>query len=128
MQEIFTGVSWAGVFTGAIVAFLFGWLWYSDRMFGAKWREGSGIEGDGNGDMRYGPMVTILIGLFLMSWFVGVTAVGSALLTVILATLAFTVLAYAGGMFAQRSAYARNVDAGFWILSLVIMIVAQAIF
>ena len=39
-------------------------------------------------------------------------AVANALATVIPGTIAFTVLMYAGGMFTDKSAYARNVDAG----------------
>ena len=51
-----------------------------------------------------------------------------ALLTVILATVAFTVLGYSGGLFSQKSGYARNVDAGYWIIYLVVMILCQGIF
>jgi len=54
--------------------------------------------------------------------------VSNALLTVILATVAFTVLAYSGGMFTRKSAYARNVDAGYWTVCLVVMVVCQGIF
>ena len=70
----------------------------------------------------------LIVGLFLMSWFVGVTAASNLLLTVILATLAFVVLAQSGAMFRGQSTYARRVDAGHWIASLVIMIIANAVF
>ena len=69
-----------------------------------------------------------IIGLFLMSWFVGVTAANNMLFTVILATVAFTVLAYSGGMFTQKSSSARLIEGGYWIVALVIMIVAQGVF
>lgn len=128
MQEIFAGVSWAGVISGAVVSFLVAWAWYSPKAFGAKWAEGSGVNIGEARDMPVGPLIVQFIGLFLMSWFVGVTAVNNALLTVILATVAFCVMYYANGMFGQRSAYARGVDVGYWIVSLVIMIIAQAIF
>jgi len=78
--------------------------------------------------MPVAAMLAQVIGLFLMSWFVGVTAVSGALATVILATLAFTALAGAGAMFSGKNAYARHVDAGFWLVALVIMIAANAIF
>ena len=128
MDELTTDVSWLAVVVGAIVSFLAGWLWYSPKLFGTKWAEGTGVEMGTADEMPVGALGFLLVGLFLMSWFVGVTAVSNALLTVILATLAFTVLAYSGGMFAKKSGYARNVDAGYWILSLVIMIVCQGIF
>ncbi len=80
------------------------------------------------GEMPVAAMVTQIIGLLAMSWFVGVTAVSNSLLTVILATVAFTILAYSGGLFTRKSAYARNVDAGYWIVCLVVMIICQGIF
>jgi hypothetical protein len=128
MNELTTDVSWTGVIVGAVVSFLVGWLWFSPKLFGTKWAEGVGVELGTAGNMPVGAMVAQFIGLMLMSWFVGVTAVSNALLTVILATVAFIVLAYSGGMFAQKSGYARNVEAGYWIICLVIMIVFQGVF
>ena len=127
MSELTTGVSLIAVVVGAVVSFLVGWLWYSPRLFGPKWAEGVGVEMGSASDMPVAAMATQMIGLLLMSWFVGVTAASNALLTVILATLAFTVLAYSGGLFTKKTAYARNVDAGYWIVSLVIMILSQRI-
>ena len=62
--------------------------------------------------MPVGAMVSQIIGLLLMRWFVGVAASSYALLTVI--------LAYSGGLFSKKSGVARLVDAGYWILCLVI--------
>jgi hypothetical protein len=128
MGELTNGVSWAGVIVGAAASFLVGWLWYSAKLFGTKWAQGVGVELGGAASMPVAAMVSQAAGLFLMSWFVGVTAVSNALLTVILATVAFTVLAYSGGLFGRKSAYARNVDAGYWIVCLVVMVICQGIF
>lgn len=128
MNELTGGVSWVGVIAGAVVAFLVGWLWYSPKLFGTKWAEGVGVKMADASAMPVGAMISQVVGLLLMSWFVGVTAASNALLTVILATVAFAVLAYSGGMFAQKSAYARNVDAGYLVVSLVVMVVCQGIF
>lgn len=127
MGELTTGVSWLGVIVGAVVAFLVGGVWYS-KLFGKKWAEGVGVDFKSASRMPMGAMAVQAIGLLLMSWFVGVTAVSNALLTVILGTVAFTVLMYSGGLFTNKSTYARNVDAGYWIVSLVIMIACQGIF
>ena len=128
MTELTTNVSWIAVIAGAVVSFLAGWLWYSPMLFGPKWAKGLGIEMGTANDMPFGAMASQMIGLLLMSWFVAVTAANNLLLTVILATIAFTILAYSGGMFAKQNAYVRNVNAGYWIISLVIMILANAIF
>ncbi len=128
MAELTTGVSWLAVIVGTIVSFLIGWLWYSPKLFGPKWADGVGVKMGSANEMPVGAMVSQIVGLFLMSWFVGVAAVSNALSTVILATLAFVVLAYSGGMFSRKSTYARNVDAGYWVVSLVIMIICQGLF
>ena len=127
MSELTTGVSWLAVIIGALVSFLAGWLWYSPMLFGPKWAKGVGVEMGTASEMPFAAMAAQFIGLLLMSWFVGVTAATNALSTVILATLAFTVLTYSGGLFTRKSAYARNVDAGYWIIALVIMIVSQGL-
>jgi len=128
MEELIPGVSWLGVAAGAVVSFLVGWLWYSPKLFGVKWAQGSGVELASASSMPVAAMMTQLLGLFLLSWFVGVTAASNLLLTVVLGAAAFIVLGYSGALFSGKSRYARNVDAGYWIVSLVIMIVCQGIF
>ena len=127
MSELTNGVNWLAVITGAVAAFVMGWLWYSPKVFGTKWAEGLGVELGSASEMPVGAMVTNIIGLLLMSWFVGVTAANNALLTVILATVAFTLLGYSGGMFGKQTTYVRNVNAGYWLAALVVMIVCQAL-
>lgn len=127
MSEITTNVSWLAVIVGAVVSFLAGWLWYSPMLFGPKWAKGVGVEMGSANEMPFAAMATQIIGLLLMSWFVGVTAASNALYTVILATLAFTVLAYSGGLFTRKSTYARSVDAGYWVVALVIMVLSNGL-
>ena len=127
MGELIAGVSWLAVIVGAVVSFLLRWLWYSPKLFGTKWAEGVNVELSSADKMPMGALVSQFVGLLLMSWFVGVTAVTSALLTVILATVAFTVLAYSAGQFTKKSSYARNVDAAYWIVCLVLMIISQGV-
>lgn len=125
MHELTTDVNWYAVMAGAIVAFLVGWVWYSPKVFGQKWADGVGVS------LTKSPpadaMLSQIAGLLLMSWFVGVTAVSQALLTVILATLAAIVLAYSARAFAGHSLAARLIDAGFTAAALVVMILMQGI-
>ena len=113
---------------GAIASFLAGWFWYSEKGFGTGWAEGVGVDLGSADEMPMSAMVFQGLGLLLMSWFVSVTAASNMLMTVILATVAFAVLGMSGATFRGQSSYARNVDAGFWIVALVIMIIANAIF
>jgi hypothetical protein len=127
MGEITNGVIWLAVIAGAIISFLLGYFWYSPKLFGTKWAEGSHVKLNTTDAMPIGAMVSQGLGLLLMSWFVGVTANSNALFTVILATLAFTVLAFSGNSFSGKSNYARWVDAGYWIGCLAIMVLAQGL-
>jgi hypothetical protein len=128
MSEIITNVSWLAVVVGAVVAFLLGWLWYSPALFGKKWAAGNGIEMGSASSMPVVAMVAQIVGLFLMSWFVGVTAVESKLLTFILATLAFGVLNFSGSQFAKKPAVVGYIDFGYWLAAAVVMFICQAIF
>jgi high-affinity Fe2+/Pb2+ permease len=128
MGELMEGVNWLGVIAGTVVSFLAGWLWYSPKLFGTKWAEGSRVQLGNANEMPVGAMIAQVIGLFLMSWLVGVTMANNEVWTAILATLAFAILAYSGSMFSQKTAYARVVDFGYWIAALVIMVVCQALF
>lgn len=127
MGEITMGVNWLAVIAGAILSFVLGYFWYSPKMFGTKWAEGSGVSLNTADKMPVAAMITQGLGLLLMSWFVGVTANNNALLTVILATVAFTILGFSGNSFSGKSNYARWTDAGYWIGCLVIMIIIQGI-
>ncbi|MDE0590180.1 DUF1761 domain-containing protein [Halocynthiibacter sp. C4] len=128
MAELTTNVSWLAVIVGAVAAFLVGWLWYSPKLFGEKWAEGVGVSLGSADKMPAAAMISQALGLFLMSWFVAVTAASNLLLTVILATVAFTIMGYANAAFAGHSTYARNVNAGYWLVALVIMIICNGIF
>ncbi|SFR34700.1 Protein of unknown function [Yoonia tamlensis] len=127
MGELTTNVNFIAVIVGAILSFIAGWAWYSPMLFGTKWAEGSGVKLGTANDMPLAAMASQAIGLLLMSWFVGVTAAHEMLATVILATLGFAVLAYSGNTFSGKTAYARNVDAGYWIAALVVMIIVQGV-
>ncbi len=128
MEEITADISWLGVIVGAVVSFLVGWLWFSPRLFGKRWAEDMGVELGDASEMPMQAMGAQALGLLLMSWFVGVTAKSDALLTVILATLAFGVLAYAGTLFGRASSRAANINLGYWIVALVIMVICQGLF
>lgn len=128
MDEIVANVNWLAVIVGFVVSFLVGWAWYSPKLFGTKWAAGVGISLEEPSKMSMPAMVLQALGTFLLAWVVGVTAKNDALLTVILMAVTIIVLILAGGYFSRKSAYARNTEAGFVLVMVVIMIVCQGIF
>lgn len=127
MEMLTTNISWIAVLVGAVISFMAGWLWYSPILFGPKWAEGVGAEMGTASEMPVAAMVFQGIGLLLMSWFTGVMTAANLTAVAVLGTLAFVALAYSGGLFTKKSAYARFVDAGYWIVSLILMIIVQSI-
>lgn len=127
MGEITTNISWLAIIVGAVLAFIAGWLWYSPILFGKKWAEGSGVEMNSASSMPIGAMVTQAIGLFIVAWFVALMAAQNLLLTTILTVIGFTLLQWSGNSFSGKTTYAKLVDSGYWLVSIVIMIVVQGV-
>lgn len=128
MGEITMGVSWIGVIIGAVAAFLAGWLWYSPIMFGKSWAAGHGIQLGTAQTMPFGAMGTQALGLLVLSWLVGVMAVGNHLSTFILALVAFVLLQASGSLFTKKPGAVIGIEAGYWIVAAIIMFAAQAMF
>lgn len=126
MEEIVTGVNWLAVIVGFVLAFGLGWLWFSPKLFGKKWAEGNGLDPNGPDKMPMNAMITQAIGTFLLAWVVGVTAKNDAILTIILIAVTMAVLNSASSMFTNKGTYVRNVDAGFTVAMVVLMIIVHA--
>ncbi len=128
MEELTTGVSWTGVIVGAVAAFIWGWIWYAPRVFGNTWAKAHKVEIGTAASIPVRAMILQVIALFLVSWFVGVTAVSNALATAILALVGFTLFYDAGAHMAKVPSRGILVNVGYWVTSFVIMIIAQGIF
>lgn len=120
-------ISWIAVLVGTVLSFLTGWAWYSPMLFGPKWAEGSGVEMNSADKMPFDAMGAQLLGLLLMSVFVGSMISAGLLPLLILGAAAFAILAWSGNTFSGKSLYARNVDLGYWAIALVIMIIFHSV-
>ena len=125
MIELTQDINWIAVATGTVLAFVAGWVWYSPLLFGDRWADGLDINMANK--VPIVPMGLQVIGLFLLSWFVCVTAAGEALLTLILGALAFLLLGFSGETFAGHPPAVRLINAGYWVLALVVMILVNAV-
>ncbi len=96
-MEDFSRVNWLAVTVGTVVSFLVGWVWYSPKLFGKKWAEGSGVSLDSADKMPIFAMVTQLVALLLLALVIGITATIDALITAILAILAVAAFTASNG-------------------------------
>lgn len=113
---------------GTILAFLFGWLLYSPKLFGRGWAEGSGVALGQAAEMPVFAMAAQFIALALLAIVIGLTATVSALWTAIFAILAAMMFVVSSGAFLKKSTYALMVDGGYILGAGVIMIVVQGLF
>ena len=128
MSELTDGVNWLAVGVGTVLSFLLGWLWYSPKLFAKKWIEGINAKPNGSTTPPAPAMIMQLLGTFLLSWLVGITATHNALLTIILIVATIVALVIANGFFVSKSRYAITTEAGFIVAMAVVMIAVQAIF
>ena len=127
-MDAFADLNWIAVIAGTVVSFLVGWLWYSPKLFGVKWAEGSRVDLGSADSMPMMAMASQFLALLLLAMVVGITATTDALITAILAILAVAVFNLASGSFVRKTNYALGVDFGYVVVAGVIMIAAQAIF
>ena len=127
-MEDFSNVNWLAVIVGTIVSFLVGWLWYSPKLFGKKWAEGSGVSLDSPNKMPAFAMISQLAALFLLALVIGITATVDALTTAILAILAAATFNVSMGAFINNSGYALAVNFFYIVVAGIVMIICQGIF
>lgn len=119
-------INWPAVALGTIAAFVLGMLWFSPKMFGKSWSEGShNIQPPASPPMA--AMVVQLIGTFALAFVVGMTETNEAIGTAVIAILAAALLVAGMDLFSQKSGRATVIDAGYIIAGGVLMILAQGL-
>lgn len=126
-MEIFSNVNWIAVGVGTIVSFLVGWAWYSPKMFGVKWAQGSRVDLGKADQMPAFAMVSQLVALFLLATVIGLTALTNDLVTAVVAILAMATFSASNGGFVQKTNYAITTDFFYAIVVGVVMIACQGI-
>jgi hypothetical protein len=127
MAELTMGVNWLAVIVGAALAFALGMVWFSPRLFGAKWAEGVGRKLTEGAKPPMNAKVLQAVGTLGLAWLTGITAVHNALLTIILIALTIMALMAGGGYFSGKSTYAVAAEAGYVAAMVIIMIIVQGI-
>ena len=122
----FALVNWPAVALGTVAAFALGMLWFSPRLFGKAWMEGShNIKPPSSPPVL--AMLVQLVATFLLALVVGATETSGALLTAVAAILAVALFVAGMDLFSQKSGKAVLVDAGYVVAGGALMIVAQGL-
>lgn len=126
MNELTMNVNWLAVGIGTVLSFMLGWLWYSPKVLGKKWAEGSGIELTDSSAMPVTPLIFQLLATFLLAWLIAITATHEALLTAILILLTVACFVATNSMFVKKSTTAITIEVGFVLAMGVVMIAVHA--
>lgn len=126
MEDLLLNVNWLAVVVGAIAAYALGALWYSEKLFARKWKEGIGTPAVPNQSMMHA-MFSQAVGTFMLAWVIGITETTNALWFAILITLTLAALIKANGLFAGKTKTAIMIETSFVIAMVVVMILAQAL-
>lgn len=119
-------VNWPAVALGTIAAFVLGMAWFSPKMFGKSWTEGSHNIQAPDAPPKLAMLVQFL-GTFALAFVVGMTETNEAIGTAVVAILAVALTVAGMDLFSQKSGRATLVDAGYIVAGGVLMILAQGI-
>ena len=126
MESIIVGVDWTGVLLGTVLAFGLGWLWYSEAVFGKKWRAGLGSGGVMESRMVMS-MVAQVVATFLLAWMIGVTRVHDDIWLAVLVTLMLVAMIKTNGFFSGKTKTTIAIETGYIVVMVVIMLLVQMI-
>ena len=124
MAGLLDGVNWLGVALGVVASFAAGWFYYSPRGLYTAWSTSAGVSHN-PGDAMGASFGSLAVGLILYGTFVGIMDARGMTAVAVLAIVTFVVMGYSNNAFKKLGAVSRNIDAGSWALSGVLMIVAQ---
>lgn len=119
-------MNWPAVALGAVAAYGLGMIWFSPKLFGKAWAEGSHkIQPPQSPPVA--AMIIQLLATVILALVVGMTATDHAIFTAIGAI--GTVALFVAGMdlFSQKSGKATIIDAGYIVAGGALMIIAQAL-
>lgn len=126
MESLILDVNWLAVCVGAVLSYALGAVWYSEKLFAKKWREGIGTPAVPNASMTLA-MLTQAGGTFLLAWVIGITETTNSLPFAILIVFTIAGLIKANGFFAGKTKYAISVEVMFVLVMAAIMIGIHAV-
>ena len=125
MAALYINVNWLAVIAGTVGAFALGGIWYSSKLFGTKWAEGSHIQA-----IEGHPIPALIVqalGTFFMAWVIGIAVGAEAWVVAYLIILSVATTLAGSCLFSQKSSYAILTETAFVIVGGVIMLVCQAV-
>lgn len=124
-----TEVSWLAVIVATVLSFMLGGLWYSPRVFGARWAEGCGIDleaGDA-GKHAVKALSVQFVSTLLLAWVLGAMVDAGEWLMIAATVGVVAVILISAGFFHRNSNFAAVIEGVFVVAMAAVMIVVHLV-
>ena len=124
-----TEVSWLAVIVATVLSFMLGGLWYSPRVFGARWAEGCGIDlesGDA-GKHAVKALSVQFVSTLLLAWVLGAMVDAGEWLMIVATVGVVAVILISAGFFHRNSNFAAVIEGVFVVAMAAVMIVVHLV-
>ena len=124
-----TEVSWLAVIVATVLSFMLGGLWYSPRVFGARWAEGCGVDlesGDA-GKHAVKALSVQFVSTLLLAWVLGAMVDAGEWLMIVATVGVVAVILISAGFFHRNSNFAAVIEGVFVVAMAAVMIVVHLV-
>ncbi len=124
-----TEVSWLAVIVATVLSFVLGGLWYSPRVFGARWAEGCGVdlESEDAGKHAVKALSVQFVSTLLLAWLLGAMVDAGEWLMIAATVSVVAVILISAGLFHRNSHFAAVIEGVFVVVMSALMVVVHLV-
>lgn len=124
-----TEVSLLAVIVATVLSFMLGGLWYSPRVFGARWAKGVGIdlESEDAGKHAVKALSVQFVSTLLLAWVLGAMVDASEWLMIAATVGVASVILVSAGLFHRNSHFAAVIEGLFVVVMSTVMVVVHLV-
>lgn len=124
-----TEVSWLAVIVATVLSFMLGGLWYSPRVFGARWAEGCGVdlESEDAGKHAAKALSVQFVSTLLLAWVLGAMVGAGEWLMIAVTVSVVAVILISAGLFHRNSHFAAVIEGVFVVVMSAVMVVVHLV-
>ncbi|MCY3687439.1 MAG: DUF1761 domain-containing protein [Gammaproteobacteria bacterium] len=122
-------VSWLAVIVATVLSFMLGGLWYSPRVFGARWAEGCGVdlESEDAGKHAVKALSVQFVSTLLLAWLLGAMVDAGEWLMIAVTVSVVAVILISAGLFHRNSHFAAVIEGVFVVVMSTVMVVVHLV-
>ncbi len=124
-----TDVSLVAVIVATVLSFMLGGIWYSPRVFGARWAEGVGIdlESEDAGKHAVKALSVQFVSTLLLAWVLGAMVDAGEWLMIAATVGVASIILISAGLFHRNSHFAAVIEGVFVLVMAAVMIVVHLV-